>query len=148
MEKIVGRTLAVDPGSKRIGFAISDDLGLLARPLEVWTRKTLVVDVAHILELVRREEVTSIVVGMPNRLDGSTSPAAGRAEKFIGAIREALAAKQIEVPVSSRDEALTTYAAEEQLKEQGLDWRQIKEKIDAYAAAILLQEELDARRRT
>lgn len=144
-EKFVGRALGVDPGSKRIGLAISDELGLLARPLEVWKKKSRAEDVGRIVALVREHEIKRVVVGVPYRLDGSKGPAAERAQAFLSEIRAALLDACLAVEVVERDEALTTWEAEESLKARGLDLEARKALIDAYAAAVILQEDLDQR---
>lgn len=138
-----GRTLGIDPGTKRIGFALSDELGFLASPLEVWTRRGLAADLAHIVELVRTHDVKRIVVGVAYRLDGSAGKAAESAKAFLEAVAAALPG----CPVEERDEALTTWEAEEGLKARGLGPLERRGLIDAYAAAVILQEALDARRR-
>lgn len=142
--ELVGRTLGVDPGTKRIGFAISDELGLLARPLEVWQRKKIAAEnVARVVALVAEHEVVRVVIGVPRRLDGTVGPAAERALELLKLVRAALPES---VEVIERDEALTTWEAENALKERGLDWKERRDLIDAFAAAVILQEELDARR--
>lgn len=133
--------LGVDPGTKRIGLALSDELGLLASPLEVWTRRSPAADVAHVVEVARSRDVVAIVVGVPYRLDGSRGPAADKALALVAELRAAIP----EVPVLERDEALTTYEAEKQLAARGLGPLERRGVIDAYAAAVILQEELDAR---
>lgn len=138
-----GRSLGIDPGTKRIGIAISDELGMLARPLEVWARrKVLEEDVAHIRALVAEHEVRRVVIGVPRRLDGSIGPAATRALEFVAAVRAGL---DPSIEVVERDEALTTWEAESALKERGVSWQERRELIDAFAAAVILQEDLDAR---
>lgn len=144
MSDLVGRALGVDPGTKRIGFAISDELGLLARPLEVWQRKKLAAEnVARVVALVAEHEVVRVVIGVPRRLDGTIGPAAERALELLNLVRAALPES---VEVVERDEALTTWEAENALKERGLDWKERRDLIDAFAAAVILQEDLDARR--
>lgn len=136
-----GRMLGVDPGTKRIGLALSDELGMLASPHEVWLKKTLAEDVAHVAQVVREHGVVRVVVGVPYRLDGSKGPAAEKSLSFIAALRPVIPA---EIPVVERDEALTTWEAEAILKDRGLSPQERRGKIDAYAAAVILQEELDA----
>lgn len=116
-------------------------MGWAAEPLEVWTRKTLEVDVAHLVALVREREVGRVVIGVPYRLDGSTGPSASRALAFIEALQAALPAG---VPLITRDEALTSYEADERMKARGLSPEERKRWVDAYAASVILQDELDA----
>jgi putative Holliday junction resolvase len=140
---VEGRSLGIDPGTKRIGIAISDELGFLARPLEVWPRKKVVgEDVAHVLALIAEHEIVRVVIGVPHRLDGTRGSAAERALVLVEAIRAALPSH---VELVERDEALTTWEAESFLKERGYSPKARKTLIDAYAAAVILQEELDAR---
>ena len=134
-----GRELGIDPGTKRIGFALSDELGLLASPLEVWKRRSLPEDIAHIAGLVREHEVKRVVVGVPYRLDGSTGAQAEKSLAFIALLRAAIT----DVPIVERDEALTTWEAERRLEERGMGPRERRGMIDAYAAAVILQEALD-----
>ncbi|MCK6552261.1 Holliday junction resolvase RuvX [Myxococcota bacterium] len=138
-----GPMLGVDPGTKRIGFALSDSLGMLAAPLEVWTRKkSPAEDVARVVRHVKEHEVVAVVVGVPYNMDGSKGPSADKALAFIAQLRPAMPAG---VPVLERDEALTSWAAEERMKELGLGPEERRGKVDMYAAAVILQEELDAR---
>lgn len=139
--KIPGRILAVDPGTKRIGYALSDDLQLTCAPLEVWTRKGLPADLAHLRALVESHEVVEILVGLPLRQDGSDSPSTERARALRDAIAEALP----DIPVGTRDETLTTWEAEQRMIERGVPIRARKAKVDAFAAACLLEEELASR---
>lgn len=138
--KLVDRALGVDYGTKRIGYALSDELGWVAEPLEVWTRQGLEADLVHLAALVAAHEVRRLVIGVPNRLDGSEGEAAVRAKKFIEAVRAA-----VSVPVEERDEALTSWAAEERMRERGLSPAERRKWVDAYAAAVILQEDLDQR---
>lgn len=138
-----GPMLGIDPGTKRIGFALSDGLGMLASPLEVWTRKkNPAEDVARVVRHVQEHEVVAVVVGVPYNMDGSKGPSADKALAFIAQVRPALPAG---VVLIERDEALTSWAAEERMKELGLGPEQRRGKVDMYAAAVILQEELDAR---
>lgn len=139
--ELAGRVLGIDPGTKRIGFALSDELALIASPLEVWKRRTPAEDIARVAELVRVHEVVRVVVGVPYRLDGSKGPAAEKALAFLEAVRAGVPG----VEIAERDEALTTWEAEERLKERGLGPLERRGMVDAYAAAVILQEDLDAR---
>jgi putative holliday junction resolvase len=131
-----GRLLGIDPGTKRIGFAISDDMRWTARPLEVWKRKSLAEDLAHVRALIEAHEVIGVVVGVPYSLEGKETQSTGRAKEFIAALRAALP----EVPITERDEALTTWEAEQRMRDAGLE--PDRQLIDAYAATVILQEEL------
>lgn len=132
------RILALDPGTKRIGVALSDELGWTAQPLETFERKSLHVDVAHINELVRRHEVREIVIGMPIQLDGRAGPAAQSVQQFLEALQAA-----VDVPVVSWDERLTTKAAEQMLIEADVSRKKRKGAVDRVAAALLLKSYLE-----
>ncbi len=140
--EIPGRALAIDYGSKRIGFALSDELGWTAEPLEVWQRRGLPADLEHIHALVETHEAKRVVVGVPNRLDGTEGDAARRALEFAEAVRAAVAP----VPVETRDEALTTWEATERMRARGIKPKDHKQWVDAYAALVILEEDLAARR--
>lgn len=137
-----GRMLGVDPGRKRIGFALSDDLGMIARPLEVWSCRSKKRDARRVVELARAHEVVAIVVGVARNLDDSDSASTRWAHAFVEAIR----AEMPDIPVIERDEALTSWDAEQRLRSLG---QEIGPgggvMIDAYAAALILQDELDER---
>lgn len=132
------RILALDPGTKRIGVALSDELGWTAQPLETFERKSLHVDVAHINELVRRHEVREIVIGMPIQLDGRAGPAAQSVRQFLEALQAA-----VDVPVVPWDERLTTKAAEQMLIEADVSRKKRKGAVDRVAAALLLKSYLE-----
>jgi len=132
------RILALDPGTKRIGVALSDELGWTAQPLETFERKSLNVDVAHINELVRRHEVREIVVGMPIQLNGRVGPAAQSAQQFMEALQAAVG-----IPVVAWDERLTTKAAEQMLIEADVSRKKRKGVVDRVAAALLLKSYLE-----
>ncbi len=138
---MTGRLLAIDPGTKRMGYAISDEMGMLARPLEVWKKKSREADLQHLVELIQSYEVKTLVVGVPYRLDGSESIMTQKAKAFVEEIRKALP----QMEIVERDEALTTWQAEEILREKGVSLSKKKTLVDAYAAAVLLQEVLEER---
>lgn len=131
------RIMALDPGTKRIGVALSDELGWTAQPLETYERRSLEADLAHIKTLVSRHEVCRVVLGMPIRLDGSLGPAAMQSLEFMQQLEQILA-----VPVVAWDERLTTKAAEDLLIEANVSRRKRKGTVDRVAAAILLQSYL------
>ena len=132
------RILALDPGTKRIGIALSDELGWTAQPLETYERKTLPADLAHITNLVGRHEVKAIVVGLPLRLDGQIGPAAQQVQQFMEHLRKA-----VEVPVIAWDERLTTRSAEELLIAADVSRKKRKGAVDRVAAALLLKSYLE-----
>jgi len=92
------RILALDPGTKRIGVALSDELGWTAQPLETFERRSIEADVRHIQGLVHQHEVGRVVMGLPVRLDGRIGPEAASVQQFIGLLQESL-----DVPVVTWD---------------------------------------------
>lgn len=140
------RVLAIDLGRRRIGFAISDPSGTLARPMTTLTtgRESDQVEpvAAEVARLVAEEDgLGQIVVGLPKRLDGTPNDETPRVEKFI----EALGART-GLPIAREDERLTSVEAESRLAVRERDWKKRKEKLDGAAAAIILQDYLDRRR--
>jgi putative Holliday junction resolvase len=132
------RILALDPGTKRIGVALSDELGWTAQPLETFERKSLAADVAHIKELVHCHEVREVVIGMPVQLDGRMGPAAQSVRQFLEAVQAGVG-----VPVVTWDERLTTKAAEQMLIEADVSRKKRKGVVDRVAAALLLKSYLE-----
>jgi putative holliday junction resolvase len=135
------RALGIDFGESRIGLAITDPAGAFAMPLQTLPRRNDRSAIAQIAEIARREGVGRLVLGEPVGLDGSRGPAAERARRF----GERLAAAT-GLPLEMVGEALTTVAAEARLREAGVDPRRHRERLDAVAAQILLEEALDRRR--
>lgn len=139
------RVVALDLGERRIGMAISDATATLARPLrtierdrsdEAAARNLL----SHINALNAEDPVECIVVGLPIRLDGSANNQTARVQKMA-----ALVAAGTTIPVVMQDERLSSHVAEERLAIRERDWRKRKAKLDAAAAAVILQDYLDAR---
>jgi putative Holliday junction resolvase len=141
---VVGRVAGLDVGERRIGVAVSDVTGTLARPLGVLQTSGLEGDAVDraVTELARladeEDGLTSLVVGLPRRLDGSPNDMTPRVQAFAAALRGRIA-----VPVILQDERLTSREAESRLAMREKDWRARKKQIDAAAAAIILQDYLD-----
>lgn len=133
------RILALDYGTKRIGVALSDELGWTAQPLETIERRTLVRDIAHIEQLVQGHEVKEVLIGLPLRLDGEEGPAVQAVHEFIAHLGEALS-----VPIVTWDERMTTRSAEDLLIAADVSRRKRKGVVDRVAAAILLQSYLES----
>ena len=135
------RALGIDPGSKRIGLAVSDRSGTVASPLTVLQRsRSRRQDDAEIARIVREEEVEVVVVGLPVNMDGSMGPAAK------AAVAEARRlATVVGVPVELHDERRTTVSADRSMLEAGLNAVERRRRVDKVAAAIMLQSWLDAR---
>lgn len=128
------RTLGVDLGRVRIGLALADDVLRTARALCTVTRSGEARDLAAIAEVARDYEVTRAVLGLPLNMDGSEGPAARLARAFAPRLEAALG-----VPVDLFDERLSSFEAETRLREQGLSARDMRGKVDAEAAAVILQ---------
>jgi putative Holliday junction resolvase len=136
------RALGVDPGSKRIGLAVSDRSGTIASPLAVLQRsRSRQHDLHEIARVARQEECDVIVFGLPLNMDGSHGPAANAA--VAEAARLATVAG---VPVELHDERRTTASADRSMLDAGLNAIERRQRVDKVAAAIMLQSWLDARR--
>lgn len=133
------RILAIDVGDRRVGVAISDPLGHWARPLTVLQRRSKQHDYEAIARLVQEHEADLVVVGHPLELSGEVGPQARRVERYAAGL-----AAQIPVPVVLWDERLSTAEAERILHESGETSRQYRGRLDAVAAAVILQSYLDA----
>ena len=132
-----GRRVSLDPGSVRIGIAVSDVDGILASP-----RPAIAADDAAALDsMIEEIEPIEIIVGLPVGLDGVEGAAAGRARQFAGAVSE-----MTSVPVRLVDERLSTVQAQRGLHDQGRSVRQSRDMIDSASAAVVLQYALDAER--
>jgi putative Holliday junction resolvase len=132
------RTLGIDHGSKRIGVAISDELGMIGQPLEFVPAEPLSTALQRLADIVRERGVGEIVVGMPRNMNGTYGPAAELAREFVAALKT-----QVTVPVKAWDERLTTAEANRVLIGSGMRRDKRKTKVDQTAAAILLQSYLD-----
>lgn len=132
------RILALDLGTKNIGLAVSDPLGLTAQGLPTLRRTNQRADLARLRELVEALGVSRVVVGHPLHLKGFASTRAREAERFADWLRA-----ELEVPVDLFDERLTTMEAERHLRVLGRSAAQRKEEADRVAATLLLQAYLD-----
>jgi putative Holliday junction resolvase len=136
----VGRVLGLDPGTRRIGVAVSDALGLTAQPLEVLEADDPAT-MDRIRELVADLGVETVVVGLPVGLDGSEGAAAAAARRFAGRVAEATG-----LPVHFQDERFSSVTAERVLLAAGLRRERRRRVQDRVAAAVFLQAYLDGRR--
>jgi putative Holliday junction resolvase len=138
------RALGIDLGSKRVGIAVSDVSGTIASALTTVHRsKSRRHDHRQIAELVSREDVEVVVVGLPLSLDGTDGPAARAARTEAKQL-----ASVVGVPVEMYDERFTTVTAERGMREAGLDARKQRAVVDKVAAAVMLQSWLEHRRST
>src|ERR1700761_8765863 len=132
------RALGIDCGSKRIGVALSDELRMIASPLEFVEAEPIGRAYQRLAEIVREREVGEIVVGMPRNMNGTYGPAADKAREFIEALRPL-----VTVPIKTWDERLTSAQANRFLIASGMRRDKRKTKVDQTAAAILLPSYLD-----
>jgi len=132
------RILGLDVGDKRIGVAVSDELGKIALPVQTIQRTSAPKDFRVISEIADQYEATSIVVGLPIRLDGTSSPQTEKVREFIKQLK-----RHVPIPVVSWDERLTTTTAEASLIEADVSRKARRKIIDSVAAQIMLQHFLD-----
>lgn len=137
------RVLGLDVGSKTIGVAISDELGMAAHPDRVLARRGTVADVAEVVALVAARDIGAVVVGLPFELSGAIGPRARRVQVFTTALRAALPAA---ISLHEQDERFSTAEAERVLLAGDASRARRKAVIDKQAAAIILQGWLDTRR--
>lgn len=143
------RALGVDYGQRRIGLALSDATGMLARPWKTIPRVGNASQVAQAIAaemqaLARDDDpVGVLVIGYPRRLSGEANEQTAKVEQVAGHLRRLVTA-----PLVLQDERLTSREAEELLAEREHDWRKRKSQLDAMAAAIILQDYLDSQPRT
>ena len=137
----MGRILAVDPGSKRVGLAVSDPTQTIATALTTEPAEPEADLPARLALIAADQEAERIVVGLPRELDGKRGPAAAAAERLASRLR-AIAG----VPVETYDERFTTAAAERSLIEGGARRAARRQAIDRVAATLLLQGYLGRRR--
>ena len=134
------RVMAIDYGAKAIGVAISDELQLTVRPLATIRREKR--KYAQVIErigaLITEHEIGTLVVGLPLNMDGTRGPAVERVESFIEDLRRSLS-----VPIVTIDERLTSYGADQMMREMGMNERERRARSDEYAATIILQDYLD-----
>lgn len=131
--------LGIDFGHARIGLAISDELRLLAHPLE--TIRANNDSIEKIAEIVRERKIDGVVVGVPRHMSGEMGEAAKQTLEFVAKLRA-----QISCPVETWDERLTTVAAERALREAGKKTRKTRNVVDQVAAQMILQGYLDRER--
>jgi len=127
---VSSRYLALDVGDRRIGMAVGDVGGGIARPLRTLKRRSVVADLAAVKEVVRKEEVSALVIGLPLTLRGEEGPQAARVRRFADACRD------LGLPIELYDERYTTAEAAHQGAKDP----------DAGAAVVLLEDLLRSRR--
>lgn len=138
------RVMALDVGHKRIGVALSDPGQVLASTLQVIERKGQQRDLAAVVQLVRQHEVGTIIVGYPRSLNGTVGQQAKVVERYVAVLEKKLGDSSLDVPVILWDERFSTVVADRLMAEAGRKGRERRERIDAVAAAVILQDYLDA----
>jgi putative holliday junction resolvase len=133
--------MAVDPGSRRVGLAVSDPTGTIAQALPTLAAEPQDTLPERLAEVAREHEASRIVVGLPLRMDGSFGPEAKAARVLAGAVRKASG-----LPVEMVDERLTTAQAERSMISGGVRRARRRATIDGVAATLLLQSHLDSKR--
>ena len=133
------RILALDHGTKRIGVAISDELKMLAHPMEFILAESMPAFVERLRAILAEKPCELILVGMPRNMDGSFGPAAEKVREFIAKLQPL-----VTIPIKTWDERLTSAQANRMMTEGNVRRDQRKLKVDAMAAAVLLQSYLDA----
>ena len=136
-----GRVLGLDVGSKRIGVAISDPLGITAQGLETIQRQNKRVDFATLADLIRQYQVVEIVVGYPLRMSGAEGVQAEKMQRFAKELRE-----RFQLPVHLWDERLTSAEANRLLRETEMSIRRRGQVVDQMAAVLILQSWMESRR--
>jgi putative Holliday junction resolvase len=147
---ITGVILAIDYGQKRLGLALSDEHGVTSRPFATWVRTNRRRDLARLRELVRKEGVRNIVVGLPLHMDGTPSEMSEDAKAFAARVEKALG-----IRVELMDERLSSWEAAQILSGKKLrpvrgarneTARTRKKPLDDVAAAVILRDYLDKTR--
>ena len=135
----MSRVLGLDYGERRIGLAISDPLGIIAMPLTTIDRNKTAHLISQLSEIVSEKKITSIVVGLPLTLKGHYSKQTEIVLAFINKLKS-----NLQIPIVSIDERLSTVAAKKSLQIQNVKTGHEKGRVDETAAAIFLQEYLDS----
>ena len=133
------RALGIDLGEARIGVAVSDELGMLAHPVETIVVKDTPDPLGRVVQIAKDQDVSHIIIGLPKNMDGTTGAAAEKTRAFADKLRE-----KVECIVKLWDERLTTVAAQRYLHDAGRNAKQSRAVIDQVAAQIILQGWLDA----
>lgn len=132
------RILCIDYGSKNLGLAVSDDLGMLGHGIGTVRRRTPALDFTELRKHIERYEIRQIVLGLPCNADGSIGPAAQAVLAFAEELK-----KEFSFPVDTWDERLSSFEAEDRLIGAAMRSKKRRKVIDTVAAAIILQGYLD-----
>jgi putative holliday junction resolvase len=135
-----GRILALDFGTRRIGLAVSDALGITAQGLPTLLRKNKRTDLAHLRDVITQNQVREIVVGLPLRLSGAESSSTEKAREFSEMLK-----KEFALPVFLWDERFTSVEANRVLRESEMSIKKRGEAVDRLSAVLILQAFLERR---
>jgi putative Holliday junction resolvase len=141
-EKKSHRVLALDVGNRRIGLAVTDELGVTAQGLRTLVRTSQRRDLETLRKIARKYKVTEIVMGRPVHMSGEASAQSEKVERFARELGEA-----VELPIHFYDERLTSWEAHELLDREGLSREEKKGKVDQIAATLILQGYLQSKNR-
>jgi putative Holliday junction resolvase len=139
-EKKRSRILALDVGNRRIGLAVTDELGITAQGLRTLERSSKRRDLETLKKIARKYEVGEVVVGRPVHMSGDASGQSEKVKKFAKELGEVL-----EMPIHFYDERLTSWEAHELLDREGLSREEKKGKVDQVAATLILQGYLQSK---
>lgn len=132
------KAMGIDFGMARIGIAFSDETKFLATPYVTYKRKTEQEDLNYFVNLIAEKRVDEIVCGLPYNMQGEEQEIAKQTREFMQKLEELS-----NIKIEYVDERLSSSMAEEMLKQTEKDWKKRKEKLDAVAASIILQDYLD-----
>jgi len=130
--------LALDYGRRRIGLAVSDPLGIAAHGLPTLERQDVESDIEAIVALIRERKADRVVIGMPFNMDGTSGPQAAEVKDFSDRL-----AAVAGMPVEAVDERLSTYEAQEGLKQMGIKAKNWRRYVDQLAAKVILTRYLE-----
>ena len=133
-----GRIIAIDPGTKRCGIAICDELRITTRPLEVIDRTSWKKLLSIVKQIVSEYDAVALVMGLPLESDGSESEMSAEARRMAHNFTLSLS-----ISVFLQDERVTSYEAKSRLWERGLNLKESRQLVDSEAAAIILSDFLD-----
>jgi putative holliday junction resolvase len=133
------RILALDHGTRRIGIAVSDEMKMIASPLEYILAEPFEKVLTRLQEIIREKEVSLMLIGMPRNMDGTYGPASQKVKDFIASLQP-----HITTPIKTWDERLTSVMANRVLLQGNVRRDKRKQAVDKMAAAILLQSYLDS----
>ena len=132
------RILGIDYGSKRVGMAVSDPLGITAQGVQAIFRKNIVSDMKEIHDLIDKNDIVEVVIGLPENMNNTLGEKAKEVFEFIESLKT-----YISIPVKTFDERLSAVIGTRVMKEAKLSGKKMKKKIDMVAAQIILQGYLD-----